>query len=227
MYRIVTAATASYRPFVQYQYWSGFLYGYETIVYDLAGLGFGLVDVRLQQQAINLDSAGYYQKIGTWSSTAEHKPTIIKQQLVSCLANDILVYLDADAVIVRPLPDLPAEFDFGITLRPEGVQSDHQHFKYRGVCNAGVLFFRPTEITFEFLDRWDVLMRGLGDDQWALNELIGQPTIGIGAGPCESRLLALPGNLFNCSTYADDAYVHHFKGKDRQQFARLHSAALV
>lgn len=85
---------------------------------------------------------------------------------------NIIAWLDADAIIVRPLDALvDFEFDVAVTLRPaEEIGATQPTSNY---LNAGVIFFRPGGAACQFVADWCVLAAKTKNDQAALNQIVG------------------------------------------------------
>jgi len=197
--------------------------GYITDVYDLGDLGFG------KPFSVNDESfekLGYYEKevIKGYKSKSLFKPKLVK----ACLAehNDTTVYLDGDALLCGDISDADTDdYDIGVTLRhPCELGGDwHQdHFEIAKYVNAGVIFFRATEGTKKFLDRWDIETDELGNDQMALNKLAcpnHYPEVGSVLEINGVRIKYFPGEVYNFYYFNDlkssTAKIMHFKGDVR------------
>lgn len=146
-------------------------------VYDLGDLGFGIPffeDNNLFQKA------GYYNIIANhYKSRSLFKPRVVKDALERF--NDDVVWLDSDTQVLKKF-DISGDYDIGVAER-EFSQSETlpNVFKMmQGKHNAGVIFFKNTKATREFVDKWCELVvvgveteRGvIRNDQLALNNLL-------------------------------------------------------
>ncbi len=86
--------------------------------------------------------------------------------------HEVYAWMDADAIVVRPLGDLLAiDFDVAVTLRPgEEIGTTQPTTNY---LNAGVVFFRNTAAAREFVAQWIERTKQTQNDQAALNQLVG------------------------------------------------------
>lgn len=108
----------------------------------------------------------------------------------------IIAWLDADAIVVRPLGCLiDIEFDVAVTLRPpEEIGTTQPTSNY---LNAGVIFFRPGGAACQFVADWCVLTAKTKNDQAALNQMVGP-----GWTDGEWR------NSFDCTYATNHALIH-------------------
>lgn len=157
MIHVIVAGDANYSRFVYHAEQSALKFGYDTGVYDLGGLGRGTpFDTTVSTQPFQ---------------TIPAKPRIIRHALEQRDPSDVVVWLDADALIQAPIDDIEQHaFDLGVTVRSK----PHKDERTRTI-NAGIVFARATPAMFNFLDRWIQLSEELGGDQWALNRLVDFP----------------------------------------------------
>jgi hypothetical protein len=145
MLTVLTACTPDYREMVaeNYQRCRAFGYGFHWLVLDKSD-----------------DLLG------------DMPPCTFKPELIatSLEAEGITAWIDADAVVVRTLDPLESlDFDVAVTLRePDAIGASNPT---TGFLNAGVVFFRPTAA--DFTRRWAALTRQVGNDQLALNQMVG------------------------------------------------------
>jgi hypothetical protein len=149
--------------------------GYSTTVFDLGGLGMG------EPFAVDdptFRARGYYREVTSFfKSKALHKPEVVRRAL---LRHEWVLYLDGDAVLARSVDDLPRDFDLAVTLRlPYEMDWGSLGHEITGAINAGVIFFRSSPRTEAFVARWSALAHKLGSDQWALNQLVGPPSLDV------------------------------------------------
>lgn len=147
--------------------------GYTPVVYDLGALGIG-EPFHVEDETFN--KKGYYavEVQAGYKSRSLFKPEVVKY----CLSkhHDLLVYLDGDAQLMDRIDEIKGDdFDIGVTLRKpvEFKEEWHQRlFEIAKFVNAGVIFFNPTQATFDFIARWEKCTNEVGNDQKALNQLV-------------------------------------------------------
>lgn len=168
------------------------------------------------------------------------KPSVIWRAMIQHAdEGDPVAWIDADAVLVRPLDELTAmPFDVAVTLREPhmlgpkpGINSPATEY-----LNAGVVFFRCSCAAFRIVDRWVRLAKERGNDQWALSDLVGACDWG---GPwgleqwrqaydtvvprLGARVKILAGcadgwNTWYFQPVAENAKILHFKGALRTRY---------
>lgn len=85
----------------------------------------------------------------TWienARKAKHQARIVRE----AENDDVLCMIDADVMVLRPLDELPGEFDIAYTVRPPGSQLK---------LNTGVYFVRVSNATRCFCDQWELVCR--------------------------------------------------------------------
>ena len=150
---------------------------------------------------------------------------------MSCIEEhkDLTVYLDGDAELRGSLRDTDTDdYDVGVTLRhPVELEGDwyEEHIEIAKYVNAGVIFFRPTEATTKFLERWDVLTDEIGNDQMALNKLTCPdyyPEIGSVVEIDGVRVKYFAGEQYNYYYFKElkstGVKIMHFKGTVRDLY---------
>jgi hypothetical protein len=216
--RIVTGGTAEFRQFIELTQRACDRFCYECRVYDFGGLGFGT--------PMHVTNKDFQNCVLDAMPSCLFKPRVMKDAL-SERKGGITAWLDGDAVLLKPLDDLEeVAFDIAVTLREaEMIGKAHPIMNY---LNAGVIFFRDTQ---EIVDEWERAANKLGNDQLALNQLIGP-------GWTDQRWLAsyhtvvptqygkaliLPAAEWNFSQFPRPfgaARIAHFKGVFRGMFSR-------
>ena len=184
--------------------------GYTTLVYDLGSLGLGKPF-----------------PIANVTSNAVFKPEMIK----ACLKkyDDIIVYIDGDAQLCDAIDEIAeGDYDIGVTLRDAAeVDNDwfRSNFEWTKYINAGVIFFKPTDATKEFVDLWKKTTEAVGDDQVALNKLAcpdDYPEAGSMVTMNGVRVKFFPCKQYNYYYFneglEDNIKIMHFKGPVRQFF---------
>ena len=112
-------------------------FGYDTIIYDLGGLGFGrpVSDPRCESR---FRSIVYSQK-----------PELILAAMDSATPNELVAWIDGDATLIAPIDELEDDtFDVGVTVRPKRIRRKTEYI------NAGVFFVRNNERGRGFIRHW-------------------------------------------------------------------------
>jgi hypothetical protein len=199
MIHIVIAGDKNFKQYVdQGVRWNNKL-GYETIVYDLGELGYG---IPFQGRVSDRPSA----KIPS-------KPAIILDAIKKIPDGDFLMWQDADALIYNRIDEIDDDYDIGVTVRlPKSVDHDLP-------INAGIIFFRKSEKVVEFIKKWKEISEQGDSDQPPLNQLcqvfnkdrgstVQRGTLQIRVLPCE-----IYNNMYK--KHLDKAKIRHFKTKRR------------
>lgn len=159
---IITAGTTEYAPMIRQTMANAEQMGYRVLPFDLGGLGFGNhFDTVVGDFDLHIVPA------------ATFKPRLI-QYAISHNEDNLFVWLDGDAVPISPFDDLLLkDFDVAVTLR-EDSQVGKTGNSWTDYLNSGVLFFRPTCATKDFLCQWINFIDLIPSDQASLNEVVGQ-----------------------------------------------------
>jgi len=202
------AANERLKPFVTQCLKSLDALGYQWIIFDLGGLGFG-EPYPIQDDTFN--TCGYYKtSFKRYASRGMHKPQLIMEFIknFSVSESKLVVYLDADTFVRQRIDEIVEAYDVGVTVRHP------REWKLEGKSNAGVMFFRATKQTHLFLQQWICATQTFGNDQKALNSLLANP-------PCSIR--EFPARIYNWYYFPKpppmDAKILHFKNS-----SRLHNA---
>ena len=181
---LITAANFALKDYVLQSMASAKSLGYELLVYDLGGLGVeGSIPFAVNDESFQKD--GFYVLLdnGRWKSRSLFKPAVVKNAMAS-RPTTFIVWLDADAQVIRAIDDIVGDYDIGVTSRRlSGKESwrwpnlkNHvweKYFQYyMGELNAGVIFFAPTDAARAFVEQWGAKTQELQNDQLALNRLI-------------------------------------------------------
>jgi len=217
---VVTAGDSKYRDIIQASQERTLRFGYEIIVYDLGGVGFGREYEVGREAFAGKPIAGCF-----------HKPKVIKDCLHGLGKGGRLVYLDADAVLNAPINDVFGGFDVAVTLRRRAWVGGGPCPRFTGYVQAGVLFFVNSQRTRDFVDEWDEATVRYGSDQRALNEMIDPYTdwqnynVTINVGGVRVRILHVDSyNFYHFEEgYSDKNKVLHFKAENRKYFQELSS----
>lgn len=200
--------------------------GYVMDIYDLGELGLG-EPFRVDDESF--EKNGYYEKevIKGYKSKSLFKPKLVMHSLKK--HKDLVAYLDGDALLCKEISEVDSDdYDVGVTLRHQSeLQGEwHQsHFEIAKYVNAGVIFFRPTPATDQFLEQWDKLTDEVGNDQMALNQLTCPdyyPSAGSVIELNGVRIKYFPGEVYNYYHFGDlpfkQAKIMHFKGTVRSLY---------
>ena len=203
---IVTAADSKYKSIVEDSIQKSSALGFQIQVYDLGGLGSG---IKFEEENESFKKNGYYELLDdSWPSRSLFKPKVIK--LAMNQFSDKILWLDADAHLVK-VPDFGDDnFDIGIALRekPIELKFSRPHYRY-GLYNAGVILFNNTELARDFVDRWASLTDSKRNDQLALNILLSGHFQHFYDEPIRIREFSAH---YNSSVLTDDTVIHHKKG---------------
>lgn len=150
--KIIVAGDKNFKPYVDKAVEYNTKLGYESVVYDLGGLGYGKpFEGRVSD---------------TNNAKIPCKPHIIEDVLLNSKDNEIVVWLDADALIVQPIDEIKQDaYDIGVTVR-QPKQKEHPL-----PINAGIVFARKTPKALEFVKKWKELADQGISDQPPLNQL--------------------------------------------------------
>lgn len=147
----VVAGDANFKKYVDKAVESCRNVGYETIVYDLGGLGYGKpFQGRVSPQ------------IG---AKIPSKPGMIMETLKNLDDGDYVAWIDADAIVLDRFDEVMGEYDIGVTVRqPKQIENSLP-------INAGIVFVKKTTASMEFVRQWIELCETGVSDQQELNKL--------------------------------------------------------
>jgi len=178
-------------------------FGYRCQVYDLGNLGFGKKGY--EETNVNFITQGFYNSIGGhWKSTGLWKPRVILDALNS--TDDHIVYLDADAYLLKPIAINFKEFDIGVVERQPCPDKDPTKVLLRGKYNAGVIFFSNNDKVKSFVIEWGKATKKIGNDQAALSFLLER---------CSLRVKVFH-YVYNMNTIQRDTFIFHETGNKKQ-----------
>jgi len=185
--KIITAANSlkPYPHLVEINKKCAAEFGYEVIVYNLGGLGYGVDFPETDETFVN---NGYYyefketsqfsQEEKIWRSKLLCKPKIMQHAFENNPGEDLL-WLDAEARICDDL-GLDWDFDIAVAVRPPRCCDSESPLKDKmeGKHNAGVIFFKHNDKVKDFIDRWVAKTYEVMNDQLALNTLLEEEKAG-------------------------------------------------
>jgi len=178
--------------------------GYEVLVYDLGGLGYGKPFIGRVSDEIN--------------AKIPCKPHIILDALDSVNDNEYLVWLDADALIIDRIDEIQEDYDIAVTVRqPKAVENTLP-------INAGIVFIRKTPAAIEFIKKW-IKLSDLGvSDQPPLNQLASVVCADIGSTVIRegTKIKVYPCAVYNNFYFAKKdrpgIKIKHYKSKLRNLY---------
>lgn len=151
MIKVVIAGDKNFHPYVQKGRDTTSALGYEVLVYDLGGLGYGKPFQGRVSDEVN--------------AKIPCKPHIILDALEDIKDNEYLVWLDADALIIDNIDEIQEDYDIAVTVRqPKAVENTLP-------INAGIVFVRKTPNAIKFIKQWIALCDNDISDQPPLNRL--------------------------------------------------------
>lgn len=163
--KILTAGNKDFKPLILKSLEKIKEFNYESVVYDLGGLGFGK-EFKVDEKDFNRPKVS--------PVPATFKPKIIKDCLENMKKDRTLVFLDGDAFLMKNIDEIEYDnYDIGITVRTEHEVKRYKDYRPKGSINSGVIFLRNTKITMEFIDAWIDKTLEENSDQISLNSLLG------------------------------------------------------
>lgn len=151
MIKVVIAGDKNFEAYVKKGKETTEALGYEVLVYDLGGLGYGTPFMGRFSDAVN--------------AKIPCKPHIILDALNYVEPGEFLVWLDADALIDDRIDEIEEDYDIGVTVRqPKAVENIMP-------INAGIVFVKKTDSAKKFLKEWIDLCDNDVSDQPPLNKL--------------------------------------------------------
>jgi hypothetical protein len=204
---IVTGADIKFEPMIQK--WKRCInkFSYPYIIYDLGNLGFGKKGFEVKN--INWQIHGHSNSLGggIYKTTGAWLPPVILDALLSNKGQPI-VYIDADARLLKPLILNWNSFDIAVAKRV--TNSNHNPYAVwaRGKHNAGVIFFNNNEKVIEFVKGWINKTNEVGNGQSALSILLYQSDLRVSVLPCIYN---------NTDIFTDDTIIHHQTGSGRNK----------
>lgn len=191
--KIVTASDYKLKDFVKVGIHQVKKFDYGLIFYDLGDLNYG------------------HKTFSHCKNRTTLKPEIIKDAIDRIKENELLIYLDADAILIKRIDELENEdFDIGIT--------EKINYEY----DTGVMFFRKNSKTLQFVDDWSKETKKLNNDKMAFESLKNDFI----------NVKKYPNKVYNFSDF-DKAYygkskILHFKKSHiiRERFYSLNKSIL-
>lgn len=197
----IVAGDAKFKKYVDKAAESCRAAGYDTIVYDLGGLGYGKpFNARVSPQ------------IG---AKIPSKPGIILDAINEIDEYDYVAWIDADALVQKRFDEVMEDYDIGVTVRQPKQKENSMPI------NAGIVFVRKTNQAIKFLNQWIKLCETGVSDQQELNKLCSVTTqdmntlverngTRIKIFPC-----AIYNNVYFAKKKVPNAKIKHYKSKLR------------
>ena len=176
--------------------------GYEPVVYDLGGLGYG----------IPYEGSRVSTKIG---AKIPSKPGMIMETLKKIEENDYVVWIDADALIFDRIDEIMFDYDIGVTVRQPKQKENTMPI------NAGIVFVKKRQQALEFVNQWIELCKTGVSDQQELNKLCRVTTADTDNTVIRNQTRI---HVFKCAIYNNvyfakkdvpHAKIKHYKSKLR------------
>ena len=202
MIKVVLAGDKNYKEYVE----NGSAYakkaGYETLIYDLGGMGIGKPFTGRFSDEKN--------------AKIPCKPHIILDALDSINDNEYLIWTDADALILTNIDEIKLDYDIAVTVR------DLKDKEHDVPINAGVVFVRKTVNSLIFLEKWIKLSDKGKSDQPPLNQLcnVGRRDVNFTVKRDNVRIHVFPGSVYNNSAKKNSLLtkIKHYKSKIRHLY---------
>jgi len=204
MIKVVIAGDKNFEAYVKKGSDTTQALGYEVLVYDLGGLGYGKPFVGRVSDEVN--------------AKIPCKPHLILDALTSVDDNQYLVWLDADALILERIDEIQDDYDIGVTVRqPKNIENAMP-------INAGIVFIKKTPEAIEFIKKWIELSDQGVSDQPPLNQLASVVCADIGSTVIRdnTKIKVYPCAVYNNFYFAKKdkpgIKIKHYKSKLRDLY---------
>jgi hypothetical protein len=188
MIKVVIAGDKNFEAYVKKGKETTQSLGYDVLVYDLGGLGYGKPFEGRISDAVN--------------AKIPCKPHIILDALNSINDNEYLVWLDADALIIDRIDEIKEDYDIAVTVRqPKAVENALP-------INAGIVFVKKTPNAIRFINEWVNLSNQDISDQPPLNKLASVVCADLGSTVIRNNVRI---KVYPCAVYNN----FYFAKKDR------------
>ena len=190
--KIITAGDATYKELVAGAVAMNKKVGYDTLVYDIGGLGFGKpFDISEDLEMIRTSKRTLYT--GKTVQKGSFKPKVILDALESFPNEKAFAWIDSDAFCIKEIHYIMYRkvFDIAVTMRRKGEHAGTPFPMWDQYINSGVVLINNSEHVREFIRQWiaRVPTTEALSDQEALNYL------------CDAPLLQEPGKVYNVNGY--------------------------
>jgi hypothetical protein len=204
MIKVVIAGDKNFEAYVKKGTDTTQALGYEVLVYDLGGLGYGKPFIGRVSDEVN--------------AKIPCKPHIILDALTSVEDSQYLVWLDADALILERIDEIQDDYDIGVTVRqPKNIENTMP-------INAGIVFIKKTPEAIEFIKKWIELSDQGVSDQPPLNQLASVVCADIGSTVIRdnTKIKVYPCAVYNNFYFAKKdkpgIKIKHYKSKLRDLY---------
>lgn len=168
---IVSAANKAFQEWADIQHSRSQKIGYKTLIYNVGGL------------------EGTWPRFDVFSLEAKAsanpkafpciwKPHVIRTAQRYIKHRDLchhMVWMDADAFCLKEIDHVfTQDFDVAVTMRRQGEMPGSPHPMFDNYINSGVIFFKLTRATLEFIRAWEKITPYVEtmSDQESLNRLL-------------------------------------------------------
>lgn len=202
MIKVILAGDKNYKSFVEKGSDYAKKAGYDTLIYDLGGMGIGKpFEGRFSDER---------------NAKIPCKPHIILDALNFVNDEEFIVWTDADALILKNIDDIILEYDIGVTVRNTKEKEPDVPI------NAGVVFVRKTPSAFKFLEKWCELSDQGVSDQPPLNKLCNVSTRDVDHLVKRDgvKIMVFKGSIYNNSSKKlnPEIKIKHYKSKIRHLY---------
>jgi len=197
----VIAGDSNFRKYVDKAVQFSRNVGYDPVVYDLGGLGYGIpFKGRVSPQV---------------GAKIPSKPGMIIETLKKVEEGDYVVWIDADALIEDRIDEIMFNYDIGVTVRQPKQKENSLPI------NAGIVFVKKTPAAIKFVEEWIKLCETGVSDQQELNKLCQVTTKDTNTTVVRNNTSI---HVFECRVYnnfyfakkaAPQAKIKHYKSKLR------------
>src|SRR6056300_617418 len=197
----VIAGDSNFRKYVDKAVQFSRNVGYDPVVYDLGGLGYGIpFKGRVSPQV---------------GAKIPSKPGMIMETLKKVEEGDYVVWIDADALIEDRIDEIMFNYDIGVTVRQPKQKENSLPI------NAGIVFVKKTPAAIKFVEEWIKLCETGVSDQQELNKLCQVTTKDTNTTVVRHNTSI---HVFECRVYnnfyfakkaAPQAKIKHYKSKLR------------
>ena len=150
--------------------------GHKPVIYDVGGLGYGKpFQVQDEYMGWGRNRDPETPERLRFVGICPWKPAVILQALED--TNDDVLWLDADAWVIRPL-ELGDDFDVAVTMRRPHEWGRTEWPELYGFLNSGFVFIRNTILGRLFCKMWieEIPLTKSKSDQNALNNIVRHST---------------------------------------------------
>ena len=178
--KIITAGDGNYAEMVRGAVAMNKRVGYETLVYDIGGLGFGKPFDISQDLAMIRDTPRKLYT-GTTLQKGSFKPKIILDALETFPDEKAFAWIDSDAFCIKQIHWIlyRRKFDIAVTMRRTGEHAGTEFPMWDQYINSGVVLINNSPAVRQFVRMWIDLVPETQalSDQEALNIMCDAPRL--------------------------------------------------